>query len=117
MIQRSSNVLYIAMYDPTKSMDPNAGLVVKPVAALPTPKRSSEAVKIQLEAELTEGEGTITWYVKRSGGKFSKKATGPKMRDNPRIRKTDKQLVYYVAVTRPDGSEGGKMPVVIKIGE
>jgi len=108
---------YIAMYDPTKSMDPNAGLVVKPVAALPTPKRSSEAVKIQLEAELTEGEGTITWYVKRSGGKFSKKATGPKMRDNPRIRKTDKQLVYYVAVTRPDGSEGGKMPVVIKIGE
>ncbi len=105
---------FVAMWNPTKSLDPNAGLVVKPVDPLPAPKSSSASANVVLEAELTQGEGTITWWEKRSSG-FAKKATGPKFRANLRYKKSDTEIVFYVSVTRPDGSEGGKLPVRIPI--
>lgn len=105
---------YVAVYDPTKSADPNAGLVVKPIAPLPAPTSSSKAYKITLEAQL-DGDGVITWYQARSGGKFAKVGTGPKFNANPRAKRSDTEIVFYVSVVGADGTEGGKIPVRIPL--
>ena len=104
---------YVAMWDPTRSLDPNAGLAIKPIEPIDAPTgNASKQVKVALEATL-EGEGTVTWYERRSNGDFAKKGTGLTYTANLRLKAGDPAPVVYVAVSRPDGSEGGKLPVTI----
>ena len=107
---------FVAMWNGTKNLDPNAGLVVKPAPGLPAPKSGSKSHDVVLEAELTGGEGTITWWQAKSTGGYNKRGSGPKFKANVRVKGSDRQIVYYVSVVRPDGSEGGKIPVRIKVG-
>lgn len=108
---------YVAMWHPTADQDPNHGLTVKPVAALPANTGSSSAThKVTLEAELA-GEGTITWYERGSGSSWQKRGTGPKLQATLRVPPGSGDLYYHVTVTRPDGVEGGKLPVRIPVGE
>jgi len=106
---------YVAHYNATKNLDPNAGLAVAEVAAVQAPKGfSSKSVKVELSATL-EGEGTVVWYEKNSSGKFREKGKGLSYTANLRVKGGDGDLQYYVAVRRPDGSEGGKRPVRIPV--
>jgi hypothetical protein len=106
---------YVAMWHPRLNMDPNAGLAVTPPAPLPVAKSSSASANVVLEAKF-DGAGTVNWYEKRSQG-YAKMGTGATFKTSVRYRRNDTEVVFYVAVSRPDGSEGGKVPVVIRIGE
>ncbi len=94
---------YVAMWHPTANQDPNHGLTVKPVAALPANTgSSSQTHKVTLEAELAD-EGTITWYERGSGGSWQKRGTGPKLQATLRVPPGSGDLYYHVTVTRPEG--------------
>lgn len=108
---------YVAMWHPSADLDPNRGLRVKPVAALPANTgTSSQTHRVELEAEL-QGEGTITWYERGSGGAWQKRGTGPKLQVSVRVPPGSGDLCYHVTVTGPDGVEGGKVPVRIPVGK
>lgn len=106
---------YIACYSPKENLDPNRGLVVGAIAPVEVPGgRGSVSIKVPLTAELTDGEGTITWYERRSDGQFARKGEGPTCEARLRVRPGDPDPLYYVSVTR-DGVEGGKLPVRIPL--
>lgn len=106
---------YVAHYNATKSLDPNAGLSVAEVAPVEAPAGfSSKQVKVDLTATL-EGEGEVIWYEKASNGQFKEKGKGLTFTANLRIKGTDGDQYVYVAVRGPDGSEGGKQPVRIPV--
>ena len=66
---------YVAMYDPTRILDPNFYLEVAPLEPVDGPSgNSSVSVNVELAARLTQGEGTITWYERRSDGAFTRRA-------------------------------------------
>ena len=107
---------YIAMYDPTKILDPNYYLDVDPVEPIEGPTGfSSVSVNVNLQARLSQGEGEITWYERRTDGTFTRKAAGETYRAGLRVAPGSGDLFYYVSVTGPDGVEGGKVPVRIPI--
>lgn len=107
---------YIAMYDPTRVLDPNHFLEVAPVEPVPAPTGSSSvSVNVALSARLTEGDGKITWYERRSDGNFVARGTGESYRAGLRVAPGSGDLFYYVAVTGPDGVAGGKQPVRIPV--
>ena len=106
---------YVAMYDPTKSMDPNAGLTVEPVAPFVAKnKYGSTMAPVKLQAKF-DGEGTVTWYERRLNGSYNKVGQGLTCTVNARAKGTDSELMFYVCVVRPDGSEGGKIPVRVPV--
>ncbi len=70
---------------------------------------------VTLTAALSEGEGTILWFERRSDGQFTQKAKGPSYKANLRVKKGDGDFIYYVCVQRADGSVGGKVPVRIPV--
>ncbi|TVR86930.1 MAG: hypothetical protein EA416_14930, partial [Trueperaceae bacterium] len=107
---------YIAMYDPTRILDPNHALVVDPVEPIDGPTGSSSvSVDVELGARLTSGEGTITWFERRSDGTFNQRGTGESFRASLRVAPGVHEMYYYVSVTLPDGTEGGKRPVRIPV--
>jgi hypothetical protein len=107
---------FVAMYDPTRILDPNRFLEVAPVEPIAAPTGgSSVSVNVDLSARLTQGEGTITWYERRSDGTFTAKGTGESARASVRVAPGSGDLFFYVAVTGPDGVEGGKLPVRIPV--
>jgi hypothetical protein len=107
---------YIALYDPTRILDPNHYLVVEPVESIKAPTgSSSESKTVELKASLSEGEGEITWYERRADGTFTKKASGESCKATLRVAPGSGDLFYYVSVTGPDGVEGGKAPVRIPV--
>jgi hypothetical protein len=109
---------FVAHWNATKNFDPNRGLVVEAVPALKAPGGfSSKSVKIDLKAKLTDGEGTIVWYEKSTNGQFREKGKGGTFKLNLRIKASDVGAgkAVYVAVRRPDGTEGGKIPVRIEV--
>ncbi|MDF1521933.1 MAG: hypothetical protein P1P87_03830 [Trueperaceae bacterium] len=107
---------YLAMYDPTRVLDPNFYLEVATVEPIDGPSgNSSVSVSVELSARLTQGEGTITWYERRSDGTFTPKGTGETYRASLRVAPGSGDLFAYVAVTGPDGVEGGKVPVRIPV--
>lgn len=107
---------YIALYDPSRILDPNHALEVAPVEAVagPTGPSSVEAT-VTLSARLSSGEGTITWYERRSDGAFVSRGSGESFRASVRIAPGSSELFYYVTVTLPNGWEGGKLPVRIPV--
>jgi hypothetical protein len=106
---------FIAMYDPTRILDPNHFLEVAPVEPIAAPTGGSSAsVNVALSARLTQGAGTITWYERRSDGTYTSKGTGESYRAGLRVAPGSGDLFYYVAVTQ-DGVEGGKLPVRIPV--
>lgn len=107
----------VAMWHPAANLDPNRGLTVAPVAALPANTGSgSQSHKVELAAELQGGQGTISWYERGSSGAWQKRGTGPKFAANARVPPGGGDLCHYVSVTGPDGVEGGKLPVRIPVG-
>lgn len=108
-----SNML--ALYDPTINLDPNRNLVIAPVAPVKAPQGAAVAVNVQLQGELKGGEGKITWYEKRANGSFGTKGEGPSLNASIRVAPGDGDQYLYVAVTGPNGVEGGKIPVRIPV--
>lgn len=107
---------FIAMYDPTRILDPNHFLEVAAVEPITAPVGgSSKSENVALSARLTQGEGKITWYERRSDGAHSAKGAGESYRAAIRVAPGSGDLFYYVAVTGPDGVEGGKLPVRIPV--
>ena len=107
---------YIAMFDPTQILDPNHYIEVDPVTPIEGPTGfSSVSVTIDLAARVTQGEGVITWYERRNDGSYTSKGTGETYRANLRVSPGSGDVFYYVAVTTPDGVEGGKIPVRIPV--
>ena len=107
---------YIALYDPTRILDPNHHLVIEPVQPIEAPTGSSSVSKtVELKANLGEGEGEITWYERRADGTFTKKGSGETCQASLRIAPGSGDLFYYVSVTGPDGVEGGKVPIRIPV--
>ncbi len=107
---------YIAMYDPTRILDPNFYLEIEPVDPIEAPAGSSSVSKtVELKAHLSEGEGEITWYERRADGTYTKKGNGESYKASLRVAPGTGDLFYYVSVTGPDGVEGGKIPVRISI--
>lgn len=107
---------HVALFDPTRNLDPNQGLEIAAVEPVQGPTGSSSAqANIQLHARLTMGEGRITWYEMRANGTFAKKGEGPSLRTSIRIPPGGGDQFLYVTVTRPNGVEGGKVPVRVPV--
>jgi hypothetical protein len=107
---------YVAMYDPTRVLDPNHYLEVTPVEPIDGPSGSSSiSVDVDLSATITSGPGTIAWFERRSDGTFNQRGTGERFRASLRVAPGVGDLYYYVSVTLPDGAEGGKLPVRIPV--
>ncbi len=107
---------YIAMYDPTRILDPNHYLEVEPVEPVEGPTGASSVSKtVELKAHLSEGEGEITWYERRADGTYTKKGSGETYKASLRVAPGSGDLFYYVSVTGPDGVEGGRIPVRIPV--
>lgn len=107
---------YIAMFDPTRILDPNYYLEVDPVEPIDGPPGSSSvSVNVDLAAQITSGEGTIAWFERRSDGTFNQRGTGETFRASLRVAPGVSEMYYYVSVTLPDGTEGGKQPVRIPV--
>lgn len=105
----------IARWNGKQDLDPNRGLAVEPVQPIEAPKgNASKEVTVALAAKC-EGEGTIVWYERKSDGSFVQKATAPGYMAKLRVKAGDRDAVVYVAVRRPDGTEGGKLPVRIPV--
>ncbi|NLX13879.1 MAG: hypothetical protein GXY44_09540 [Phycisphaerales bacterium] len=107
---------YIAMYDPTRILDPNYHLEVSPVEPIKAPDGSSSvSVTVNLQARLHEGTGEITWHERRKDGAYVSRGTGETYRASLRVAPGSGDLFYYVNVKGPDGIEGGKLPVRIPV--
>gem|GEM_PF-649094 len=107
---------YIAMYDPTRILDPNFYLEVDPVEAIEGPSGfSSVSVTVDLQARLRQGEGEIIWYERRADGNYTQRGSGETYSASLRVAPGSGDLFYYVSVMGPDGVEGGKVPVRIPI--
>jgi len=106
---------YIAHYDPLHNLDPNGSLRVNEIAPVRGVKGySSEQRTVELSvSDIPEG-GVVNWY-QFSSSKWNKCGTGPTYKASFRVRCTDISIKYAVAVTRPDGVEGGKMLAIIPI--
>lgn len=109
---------YLAHYNPAKNLDPNAGMeLVTPPPIKGAKGNSSESRKVTLQAQgVAAAEGTVLWY-KKQRGTFKKVGNGLSCTVNIRVKKGMKQEVFYASVKRSDGSEGGKVPVVVVIEE
>ncbi len=106
---------YVAHWNGTKNFDPNAGLTIEPVAPVEAPSGfSSKSVKVALVAKL-DGEGTVVWYERSTSGQFKEKGKSATFNAQLRVKATDGDKYYYVAVRKADGTEGGKLPVRIPI--
>jgi len=105
----------IARWNASQNLDPNAGLTIPEIKAVPGPTGSSSvSAKVTLEVTL-EGEGEILWWEKRSNGDFAQKSKGPKYSANLRIKPGEDHKLVYVSVKLPDGTEGGKIPVRVPV--
>lgn len=106
----------VARFAPGKNLDPNRGLsigAVEPIAVPPGP--SSTQVSVKLTATLADGPGEVQWFERRTDGNFTPKGKGLAYTASLRAKLADGEAVLYVNVKRPDGSEGGKIPVRIPI--
>jgi len=108
---------YIAHYNPNAKLDPNAGLIIVPPAPIKGVKGySSKSRKVTLQAKgITKSKGTVIWYTKKSNGKFKKAGQGLKYKANVRVKGGMKNIIFYVAVKRTDGTEGSKIPLTVII--
>lgn len=107
---------YVAMYDPTRILDPNYYLDVEPVEPIEGPTGfSSVSVQVTLKATLSQGEGEIIWYERRTDGSYNRRGTGESFNASLRVAPGSGDLFYYVSVIGPDGVEGGKLPVRIPV--
>jgi hypothetical protein len=104
----------IAHYNPGANLDPNANLKVDAnVGVEGVTGFSSKSRKLTLTASCSDGE--VIWFEKSTTGKFKEKAKGNSFSTNIRVKAGMKQVIYYVSVRKPDGTEGGKLPVVVKV--
>ena len=76
---------------------------------------SVAALLVTLSATLTDGEGEIIWFERRSNGELVEKGKGESFVANVRVKADTRDLVYYVCVKRPDGQSGGRLPVRIPV--
>lgn len=107
---------YIAMYDPSRILDPNYHLEITPVEPIEGPTGFGSVSKtVLLQARLREGEGEITWYERRADGNYTSRGTGETYRASLRVPPASGDLYYYVSVTGTDGIEGGKQPMRIPV--
>lgn len=107
----------IAHYNPNKNLDPNNGLKVEPNEGVKGVEGySSESRSVTLKAACPD-DGEIIWYTKSSTGEFSKVGTGSPYNTSLRVKAGMKSFTYYVSVKKTDGSQGGKLPVIINIKE
>jgi hypothetical protein len=107
---------YVAHWNASKNFDPNRGLAIDPVAPVTAPAGHSAAqVKVTLTAKLGDGEGTIVWFERSKTGEWKEKGKGEKVSLDLRLKAADGDQTYYVAVLRPDGTMGGKLPVRIPV--
>jgi hypothetical protein len=107
----------IAHYNPKENLDPNHGLKVEPNEGVQgVSGYSSESRNITLKASCLE-DGEIIWYTKSSSGDFTKVGTGPTYNASLRVKAGMKNFIYYVALKRADGVEGGKLPVIVEVKE
>ncbi|MEZ6196759.1 MAG: hypothetical protein R3F20_13705 [Planctomycetota bacterium] len=102
-----------AAWNPDANLDPNANLVVTPVDPIVGGPRIAQH-KVTVRATAGEGE-TLTWYERASNGQYNKKGQGPEYNASVRAKSGDGDQFVYVAVTRADGVEGGKVPVRIPV--
>lgn len=115
MTEAPNESYYIAHWNGKKNFDPNRGLEVAPVKALKKPSGfSSKSFQVKIEAKLSGDPGTLTWYERRSDGKFTKKGSGLSFTAKLRLKGDSDDQYVYVTVTR-GGVEGGKTPVRIPV--
>ncbi len=105
---------FIAHYNPTKNLDPNQGLKLAPNEGVQGVKGSSQTRRITLKASCPDG-GEIIWYTRSTTGTFRKVGTGPSYNASFRVKEGMKNYTCYVSVKKADGSQGGKLPVMIAV--
>ena len=104
---------YVAHWNKNKNFDPNSGLEIAPIKPLARPSGfSSRSFQVKIAAKAPKGK--ITWYEKRSDGKFVKKGQGNNYTARLRINSVSPDPVVYVTVT-VNGIEGGKKPLRIPL--
>jgi len=109
----SSN--YLAHFNPNVNLDPNGNLRVNEIPpVLGVKGYNSEPRTCELSVSDIPPGGVVNWY-QFSCSKWNKCGTGPSYKANLRVRAQDTSFKYAVAVTMPDGVEGGKIPVTINI--
>lgn len=107
---------YLAMYDPTRILDPNFHLEIAPVEPVERPAGGASVPRTAtLRARLREGTGEITWYERRADGSYIPKGTGETCRASLRVAPNSGDLFFYASVTGSDGVEGGRQPVRIPV--
>lgn len=108
---------FIAHWNPKENLDPNRGLIIKPVQPLEGVKGfSSKDREFVVEAEgISADEGSIVWYEQSRSGAFLEKTAGSRFKATLRVKAGMTEKMMFVAVRRKDGTEGGKIPVRIPI--
>jgi len=104
---------YIAMWDGTKSLDPNENLEAeKEITVCTTSKYSSTSVKVTFEVTGAGTGDTYNWY-KWSSTKYAKVGTGSPYTESIYGKPGD-EIMRYVAIEDANGVVGGKLPVKVK---